>query len=453
MIPQKPRIAGAKLSKDRAIYLVGTAILLLMFLENPCTIASSDAEKWASDFHASVTDGIVWQGDKGYPRIHLGGLFAPDYVNYDPRNTHDSGLRFDRASILLDGFLNPDWEFWIAGDLIGTDTEYGFEEAWISYTRARWLRATGGLIQIPLGPEFAIPEAYLAPAGYSFPPYIDGRTAFAIALDGEFRDGFFYYDFVAASGEGFDLLGEKVGGSQFSARLVSYPFRANKTSFSLFGYEIPVLSGLFGSFAFAYSPSFDRELDVANPLENKLFDVPRLETDSSRLFHFGLGADAGPFRIYGELVQMSLFDLETEQGEVDLEDQIKAWEATFSWMVTGEHYDSRPFMQRELREKMGEYLPGKPLWGMVGKRGFGALEVAVRYSNADIDRRFFGLGLADFATSSQEFRTFTAAVNWYPIINLRVTAEVVRTLADQFPAVFDSHGRDTSFLFRLQYAF
>jgi phosphate-selective porin len=87
----------------------------------------------------------------------------------------------------------------------------------------------------------------------------------------------------------------------------------------------------------------------------------------------------------------------------------------------------------------------------------GALELAVRYANADIDRDFqlFGFiarhpggsGPENFK-SSQEFRTFTIGLNWDPTAYLRVSGEIVRTLADQHPSAFDSHGRDTSGLVR-----
>lgn len=56
-------------------------------------------------------------------------------------------------------------------------------------------------------------------------------------------------------------------------------------------------------------------------------------------------------------------------------------------------------------------------------------------------------------TSSQEFRSFDAAINWYPVANVKATFQVVRTIADQFPDEFDSHGRDTSFVLQLQYSF
>jgi hypothetical protein len=63
------------------------------------------------------------------------------------------------------------------------------------------------------------------------------------------------------------------------------------------------------------------------------------------------------------------------------------------------------------------------------------------------------LGFTREDLSSQEFRVFSMALNWYPVWNLRASFEVARTIADGFPRTFDSHGRDTSVAFRLQYRF
>ena len=87
------------------------------------------------------------------------------------------------------------------------------------------------------------------------------------------------------------------------------------------------------------------------------------------------------------------------------------------------------------------------------KSGPGAFELALRYSNADIDRDFFLLGFTNYATSSQEFRVLSGALNWYPVRNVRVTFQVDRTIADQQPFAFGNGDRDTSYVIRLQYRF
>ena len=437
------------MTRKIAFFFVGISILTAALVGVQPAIAAPGVAGYFPSTHNIMTDGIIWKGPRGYPNVHLGGLFALDYLAYDSRNTRDSGLRFDRALIILDGALSPRQTWRLAGDLKGIDTRYGLEEAWFSQLVNEWLRVTIGLMEIPLGVEYSICEADLPFVGYSFASFLNGRTDIGIRFDGEVEEGLFSYDIVAAAGLGFDFFGQKRGEPQLSARVVFYPFRSSETSFTVLDYDIPVLSGIFIGASFAYTPSFDSQLDVANPLRNKLFNTPRLDADSSRFFNVSFGIDGGPFRIYAEKVQGSLFDLETAQGKEDLEDQITAWQATFSWMVTGEHYDSRPFRQRKAKKD----FPARPFGGNNDLRDFGALEVAVRYSNADMDRDFFNFNVTDYGISSQEFRAFTVATNWYPITNVRVTAEVVRTIADDDPIVFGSQERDSSFVFRFQYAF
>jgi len=120
------------------------------------------------------------------------------------------------------------------------------------------------------------------------------------------------------------------------------------------------------------------------------------------------------------------------------------------WRLTGEPYDSRPFRHRDAHRPS---RPARPLDGPPGERGFGAVELACRYANGDMDRDFFTLGFTSYDVSSQEFRTLSGGLNWDPTPWLRISGEVVRTIADQRPGVFDSHGRDTSGLARVQLAF
>ena len=150
--------------------------------------------------------------------------------------------------------------------------------------------------------------------------------------------------------------------------------------------------------------------------------------------HVTTGVDVAWFRFRHEFVVGSLRGVETSQGKMNFLNQITSWSATLSCMLSGEPYDGRP-------------LPGGE------ERGAGSWEIALRYANADIDRRFFEFGLTDYDRSSQEFRSFCGAVNWRPLRAVRVTAEGIRTIADQHPSGFGGSGRDTAFVFRVEFRF
>ena len=115
----------------------------------------------------------------------------------------------------------------------------------------------------------------------------------------------------------------------------------------------------------------------------------------------------------------------------------------------GERYATRAFRQISPRQE----FPARPLDGTGSEKGFGAVEVGVRYSNMDIDRDFFRFGFTNEWASSQEARTFSSVVHWYPISNMRFSVTFVRTLADDDPASLGGQGRDNTWMLQGQYQF
>lgn len=410
----------------------------------------------------SPGEGFVFENrDRGL-RADLDGLFALDGVIYDSRNSRDSEVRFDRA--LLGG--TAQWREIVEAralfDLAGIDTRDGVWEAWAAARHERVARLSAGLLPIALGVEDSFSEGARPLPGYpSFASFLSGRADLAVELDGEWREGLLSFDLSYAFGHGFDRLGQHRGDPQVAVRALSYPLRFADASVDVGPYHLPLLSGFFVSFGYAWLLDYDAQLDVATPLRNKLFDTERLDGRGGANWHLGFGVDFGPLRIVHETVKGGIRDLLLPNGiREDIEgDEITSWHVLVAWRITGEPYDSRPFRQRDLRRPTP---PRRPLDGAGEARGWGALELAARYANADIDRdlQLFGLvapnpsvtGPEPFR-SSQEFRTFSAGLNWDPTAYLRVSGEVVRVIADQHPAAFDSHGRDTSGLVRVQYAF
>jgi phosphate-selective porin len=75
--------------------------------------------------------------------------------------------------------------------------------------------------------------------------------------------------------------------------------------------------------------------------------------------------------------------------------------------------------------------------------------VAFRYSNADIDRGLFDAGLTTYNPSTQEVRTATLNLNWYPQPGLKITAGWVKTIADHELSTLGETNRDSSYLLRM----
>ena len=404
-----------------------------------------------------LEDGLTWTDDALPLHLRARGLLAADYRAYDSRNVRDSGLRLDRALVGADAEMGERFSARVLADLRGTDTRYGLEEAWGAVEVVPWrLRLTGGVVIVPLGIEHSFPEHTLPFVEYGYPAFVNGRTDLGVGVDGEFARGWLSYAVTATGGEGFDLVGNRRGDPQLAGRVVTYPFRPIDLDLDLGVYEIPLVSGFFLSAAGSYSWGFDGEIDYANSFRNKLVDTTRIDAERTYAYDLGYGFDLGPFRILHEFTRQTLLDVELpDDTKRDFRRQNSAWSASFAWRITGEPYDSRPYRQREHPPP----LPATPLY-RDGEWGPGAIEVAVRYSNAEIGRELIDLGFTSAAinfrrpgVSSQESRTFDVALNWIPFTPLRFTFQLTRTIADQHPTVFDSHGRDTSFLVRAQVSY
>jgi phosphate-selective porin OprO/OprP len=124
---------------------------------------------------------------------------------------------------------------------------------------------------------------------------------------------------------------------------------------------------------------------------------------------YRLGAEAavvyGPLSLQGEYQQVGINRLD------GLDDpRFAAWYVTGTWTITGE---PRQYSFEEARFKAP-----KPN-GIVGKGGWGAWELAVRYS---------GIDMFDEGLGGGEEEDITLGVNWYATPNIRLLANYIRAL-------------------------
>ncbi|MEW6743876.1 MAG: porin [Planctomycetota bacterium] len=359
--------------------------------------------------------------------------FVLEGIKYSYANERESGLDFDWASLIFEGNVDQRFFFRAEPDLVGVDTPRNLYEAWLAWELDPALKLTIGQMRIGLGSELATPIEDFPLTGYSFTSYLDGRYDLGLRADGELLEASLYYDAVAAAGSGFDLEGHLRENPQFSLRLVASPWRESAT---------PFLSGFFAGGAIAYSPDWDDHILVATPLESTVFVTPDFEGDAARWIHLEAGWAGGPVRFGGEVIRGEVSSVPLPAGgELDM-DQLTAWTAYASWVVTGQ----------EITWKRGAWQ--HPLASVPAEEGWqDAVEVAARYSNADIDRSLFDAGYTSYDPSTQEVRTFSLDVNWYFTQRLRFAAGWVKTLADHELTTFGGTSRDSSFVLRAELAF
>jgi phosphate-selective porin OprO/OprP len=120
----------------------------------------------------------------------------------------------------------------------------------------------------------------------------------------------------------------------------------------------------------------------------------------------------GPFGFLGEYV---ISDQKISKGAASADLQNTAWQVAGSWVLTGEDASyagvtpKRPFDPRANR------------WG--------ALQLAVRYAELDVDNNAFPT-FANPATSASGAEAFAVGLNWYLNRNIRANASFSRTTFD-----------------------
>ncbi|KAF1691110.1 OprO/OprP family phosphate-selective porin [Pseudoxanthomonas koreensis] len=116
-----------------------------------------------------------------------------------------------------------------------------------------------------------------------------------------------------------------------------------------------------------------------------------------------------------------------------------AWQATASWVLTGEDASYR-----------GVVKPSRPL--SPGKGGWGAWELVGRYGELDVDDGAFPL-FADPAVAARSAQTWTVGVNWYLNSNLKLVANYLQTGFDGGAAAGADRTDEKAVFTRLQVAF
>jgi hypothetical protein len=402
--------------------------------------ASGDAE-----YSFSLERGFRYTSADGSVELHAGGVYAGEYVDFDSRNQSDSRLRTAIFRAIIEGTVDESFSFRIVPDLLGKDTRFNLDEAWIAYEFDPRFEAQAGLIHIPMGFESWFLEEELSLIGYAFPGYIDRRTDLGLALSGEFGNGGLTWHFAYGLGQGFDIRGDKQEDDQVTAQVAVFPLLWGRDPEDP---EPPAWwEGFFAGIGYSYTDDYNGTLHVDTPLGTSLFNVGRFEADDSGFLHWTVGIDAGPVRLAAERVDGGYSDVQGTLGE-DFDD-VSSWQASFNWMITGERYATRANRQISPRQE----FPARPLFGDTDEKGFGAVEFSVRYSNFDIDRNFFDFGFTSDTQSSQEARTFSTAVNWYPSANFRFGFEYVRIIADDDPGSLGGQGRGNNWVLRGQYQF
>ena len=203
------------------------------------------------------------------------------------------------------------------------------------------------------------------------------------------------------------------GGYSFSGRLTGLPY-----------YEDDGRRLVHLGFSYSHQNAFEDSIRYRQKpemhLADRFVDTGSFSAERANLFNPELALVWGPFSMQTEYT-FAKVDVENT-FDVDLGRRIDAgsnpdftsWYVYASYFITGEH--------RKYNQKKGYFGRVKPLQNFDWKGGWGAIQIAVRYSELDLnDEEIKGGRLADT----------TLGINWYLNPNTRIMANYVHTDADR----------------------
>ena len=142
---------------------------------------------------------------------------------------------------------------------------------------------------------------------------------------------------------------------------------------------------------------------------------------------------------FGLLAEYIASKQELQVGATSAELENTAWQATASYVLTGEDASYR-----------GVVKPSKPF--SPGKAGWGAWELVGRYGELEIDDGAFPL-FADPVVSARRAKAWTLGVNWYLTSNLKLVVNYLDTQFEGGAAAGADRDDEKAVFSRLQVAF
>ncbi len=371
----------------------------------------------------------------GKSSISLRGRLSLDYANYfqDPsgplatdfrrgsfgdvtessraRDLND-GTNFRRAQIGVEGKLDDVWQYSLIYEFGGTGQEDGgrIQDLYLQYNGFDWVRLRAGAFGPSVGYDDSISNAESLFLERASPAELqrqiagaEGRTGIAAYSNGEEWFGSLALTGAPIATQSFDEQLALVGRVAFLA-VKSPDFNLHVGANATYLFRAP-----------------DQGPDVAQRYPFRLRDRPEIRVDSTRLIDTGnintdtlfapgveLAANFHSFYVQGEYFW---YQFERELGGALPDPDFSGWYLQAAWALTGETRAWNP-----ATGTFSGLKPAKPL-DLKGE-GWGALELAARYSVSDLN---FGDNLSPAAGGIRggEQTALALGLNWYVNNNVR----------------------------------
>jgi len=392
----------------------------LALTNNRPTITAADGRSSIA-FRANVQlDGALYGEDQEGPlatdfrRGSVGGL--PNRENNAARDFSD-GFYFRRARFGVEGTIARDFNYRLLLELGGSGTEgpTRINDAWIAYTGFAPFTFQLGAFSPPANMDDGTTPEDL--------PFLERASASELSR-------------ALGGADGRIGLGVKANGARWMSSLTMTTRTVNDAEvfdgqFAAVGRAGGLIATssdynvhLGASGTYVFSPA-DQGSSGAPPRHAIRFrDRPEIRVDSVRLIDTGsidaahasvlgmeFGANWKSFYLQGEHFW---FDIERRGAAALPDPDFTGYYVQGSWLMTGE--------SRRYNPVTGSFQNPRPMVPFSSAGGFGAWELAARYSNMNLNFQEGMQGAANVPGSVRggEQNVFTLGVNWYPNPNFKM---------------------------------
>lgn len=361
------------------------------------------AEADQSDYTVYWKNGLQFESRDEAFKLKLGGRLLNDWAYIDGDSDTESLARLDedadfgsgtemrQGRLFLSGSLYEDLRFKVQYDFAGSDAD--FKDTWIGFANVPYVgNVKVGHFKEPFSLENLTSRKYIRFMERGLQnAFVPGRNTGVMvndsAMDGQMTWGAGFFRDVDNAGFGF---GEDET-YNFTARVTGLPYYADQ------GRQLLHL-GLSYSHKWIDNDSVSFSSRPQAHLTSAFVDTGDIAADGVDLVSPEAAFVSGPFSVQGEYVS-SLVD-----DEAGNDPHFMGYYLQGSYFLTGEH---RPYSRSS-----GAFSRIKPKQNFaLGGEGWGAFEVALRYSALDLE---------DEQVNGGELDTITAGLNWYLYPNLRM---------------------------------
>jgi phosphate-selective porin OprO and OprP len=292
-----------------------------------------------------------------------------------------------------------------------------------------------GKFTSPVGLERLQSSSALSDVERALPSELAPNRDIGIQLQGDVADGRVGYAIGVFNGtvDGRDAVTTNPDNEfEYAGRLFFEPFKNDATALSGLGFGIGASVGDKQGSGNNFLPRY------RTPGQVQFFNYRTAAFADGR--HSRISPQGYYYRnAFGLLAEYIVSQQEVSIGAAREEFSHKAWQATASYVLTGEDAGYR-----------GVVKPSKPF--NLGKEGWGAFEVVGRNGVLEVDEAAFPL-FADPSVSAREASSWTLGLNWYLNSNLKLVANYLHTSFEGGAASGADREDEKAIFTRLQVAF